>query len=92
MLKMPGVTARLISHLEGRFSILSCDKFASNVVESCLRESGKNQFVIIIDELLRDQNYMTVFLDQYGNYVFTLAVEVSKVSTFKFSISPLFCL
>lgn len=89
-LKIPGVTASLISQFEGRFSILSCDKYASNVVESCLTESGKDQFFIIVDELLRDQNYMAVFLDPYGNYVFTSAVEVSKVSTSKKTRSVLF--
>lgn len=86
-LKMPGVTARLISQFEGRFSYLSCNKYASNVVESCLKESLKDEFFIIIDELLRDPKYIEVFMDQYGNYVFTLAVEVSKVGT---HCNPLF--
>ncbi|KAK4748358.1 hypothetical protein SAY87_014944 [Trapa incisa] len=77
-LKIPGVSACIISKFSGRFSYLSCNKHASNVVECCLRESVGDEFLIVIDELLRDPNSIEVFMDEFGNYVFTSAVEVSK--------------
>ncbi|OWM80655.1 pumilio homolog 12-like [Punica granatum] len=81
-LKVPGFTTALIKQLEGNFVFLSCDKYASNVVECCFRESGIEHFIVILDELLRDPIPMAVFLDPFGNYVFTSAVEVSRSKGF----------
>ncbi|KAF8025031.1 hypothetical protein BT93_F2017 [Corymbia citriodora subsp. variegata] len=75
-LEIPQVADDLHRQFRRNYAILSCNKYGSNVVEKCLKEMGYNQFEHIIVELL--EQFLTVLLNEFGNYVIRRAVEVSK--------------
>lgn len=77
-LDIPQVADDLHRQFLGNYAILSCNKYGSNVVEKCLKEMGYDQFKQIVVELLEE--FLTVLLNEFGNYVIRRAVEVSKVS------------
>lgn len=76
-MNFPEATAEIMRQFRGRFVSLSCNKFASNVVEKFLVLSGENISTVIILELL--QNASMLFLDPYGNFVIQKALSVSQV-------------
>ena len=54
----------------------SNEKFSSNVVEKCLEvEEMKNK---VIDEILKDNNFENILLNEYGNYVVQKALNKSE--------------
>lgn len=57
---------------------LSCNKYASNVVEKLL-QSGEEVSIAIIMELLRSSNASMLLVDPFGNFVIQTALSVSKV-------------
>ncbi|XP_030466596.1 pumilio homolog 12-like [Syzygium oleosum] len=75
-LEIPQVADDLHRQFLGNYAVLSCNKYGSNVVEKCLKEMGYNQFKQIVVELLEE--FLTVLLNEFGNYVIRRAVEVSK--------------
>ncbi|CAK9187082.1 unnamed protein product [Ilex paraguariensis] len=77
-MKIPHVTADILSQLKGNYFSLSLSKYGSNVVEKGLKESGEDQAMKIIDEIVSHPNFLTVLQDQYGNYVAQSALAVSK--------------
>ncbi|CAL5332504.1 unnamed protein product [Camellia sinensis] len=77
-LKIPEVTTNLLRQLEGTYVSLSRNKYASNVVEKCLAESGEEQSSRIIMELLRNPNVCMLLVDPFGNFVIQSALSVSK--------------
>ncbi|KAA8537820.1 hypothetical protein F0562_027600 [Nyssa sinensis] len=77
-LKIPDVTKNLLRQLEGCYVTLSCNKYASNVVEKCLTESGEEHSTRIIMELLRSPNASRLLMDPFGNFVIQSAFSVSK--------------
>ncbi|XAR48398.1 hypothetical protein NMG60_11031217 [Bertholletia excelsa] len=77
-LKIPDVTQSLLRQLEGSFASLSCNKYASNVVEKCLTDSGEKQSSKIIMELLRSPKITMLLVDPFGNFVIQSALSVSK--------------
>ncbi|XP_057489857.1 putative pumilio homolog 8, chloroplastic isoform X2 [Actinidia eriantha] len=77
-LKIPGVTENLLRQFEGRYFSLSCNKYASNVVEKCLVEAGEEQASWIIIELLKSPDVHKLLVDPFGNYVIKKALKVSK--------------
>ncbi|GAA0186573.1 hypothetical protein Leryth_017149 [Lithospermum erythrorhizon] len=75
----PKITAALTRRLRGHFAILSCNKFASNVVEKFLVEGGEEHATTILKELLASPNdVVKLLVDPYGNFVIQSALEVSK--------------
>ncbi|PON91063.1 Coatomer beta subunit [Trema orientale] len=64
--------------LEGNYVSLSFNKFGSNVVEKCLKESDEIRANKIVGELLRDAKFAMLLVDPYGNYVIQSALLVSK--------------
>ena len=83
-LRIAEVTDCMLKMLQGHFIHLSCDKFASHVVEKLLNESGKWNSEQIISEVLQDQYVPMLLVDQYGNFVIKSALNGSKVNTSKF--------
>lgn len=78
-LNIPEFTALLVNQLQGNFAALACNKYASNVVEKCLTESGENISTLIILELIRSPNSSLLLVDPYANFVIQSALKVSKV-------------
>ncbi|GJX76069.1 pumilio homolog 12-like protein [Tanacetum coccineum] len=76
-LKVPEFTAQLVRRLKGNFASLSCNKFASNVVEKCLIDSGEEISIKIIMELLTSPNPPLLLVDPYANFVIQSALTVS---------------
>lgn len=79
-LKLPRVTETLLDRLQGNFVTLSCNKYASNVVEKIILESGEEHCTRIISELLRSSSASMLLVDPYGNFVIQTALQISKVS------------
>ncbi|KAL8261115.1 hypothetical protein R6Q59_025164 [Mikania micrantha] len=77
-LKIQELTALLVRQLQGHFASLSCNKYASNVVEKCLNESGEEVVARIIMELVRSPNSSLLLVDPYANFVIQSALKVSK--------------
>ncbi|XP_051124236.1 pumilio homolog 12-like [Andrographis paniculata] len=74
-LKMPGVITDLVRRFQGCFASLSCNKYASNVVEKFLQESGENHITEIILELLESPTASVLLTDPYGNFVIQSALS-----------------
>ncbi|GMJ06838.1 hypothetical protein HRI_004353000 [Hibiscus trionum] len=77
-LKIRGATEAVIAQLEGSFVALSFNKYGSNVVEKCLKESGDELSSRIIMEIINDPDFVKVIGHDYGNYVAQSALSVSK--------------
>lgn len=79
-LKIPEVTTLLLERLQGHFVALSSSKYASNVVEKFLVESGKAHSTTVIMELLTSPNASSLLVHSYGNYVIQKALSIAKVT------------
>ena len=78
-LGLPQYTTDILRQLEGNFVYLAMNKYGSNVVEKCLRESTEDQISEIISELVYSKDFLMLLQDQYGNYVAQSALEFAKV-------------
>ncbi|KAI3807140.1 hypothetical protein L1987_23064 [Smallanthus sonchifolius] len=74
----PELTALLVRQLKGNFASLSCNKYASNVVEKCLNETGEEISTSIIMELVTSPKSSLLLVDPYANFVIQSALRVSK--------------
>lgn len=79
---MPQVTADILEQLAGNYVSLSTNKYGSNVVEKCMKESSEDQAMQIIDEIIRSKSFLAVLQDAYGNYVAQSAYAIAKVRSF----------
>ncbi|XP_028772600.1 pumilio homolog 12-like [Neltuma alba] len=77
-LRIAAVTESMLIRLQGSFVSLSCNKYASNVVEKFLLEAGEKYSTPIILELLQDRYASMLLVDPFGNYVIRSALVVSK--------------
>ncbi|KAL0439026.1 UNVERIFIED_CONTAM: Pumilio12 [Sesamum latifolium] len=77
-MRIPEVTTDLLKQFKGCFAPLSCNKYASNVVEKFLLESGENNSETIITELLKSRSAPRLLLDPFGNFVIQSALSASK--------------
>lgn len=78
-LKIMHATADIMAQLSGNYVSLSMNKYGSNVVERCLRESEGDHTLSIIEEIIYSPNFLRVLQDPYGNYVAQSALAMSKV-------------
>jgi len=77
--------------MEGKYMRLSKQKFSSNVVEKCLKQSSAHWRSIIINELTEQPGVSELLRDRYGNYVLQTALSVAtgqQVQQIMHSISP----
>ncbi|KAG8368450.1 hypothetical protein BUALT_Bualt15G0046700 [Buddleja alternifolia] len=77
-LNIPRVTSDIMAQLSGNFVSLSMNKYGSNVVEKCLKESEGNQVYQIIEEMIRSPKFLRLLQDPYGNYVAQSALSMAK--------------
>ncbi|KAL7227366.1 hypothetical protein ACSBR1_022253 [Camellia fascicularis] len=70
--------ADIFADLAGDYVSLSFNKYSSNVVEKCFKETGEDQAAQIIKEIISSPNFLMLAQDPYGNYVAQSAVMVSK--------------
>lgn len=78
-LRLPQYTTDIIRQLQGNFVYLAMNKYGSNVVEKCLKESTDDQISEVINELVYSKDFLMLLQDQYGNYVAQSAIGVAKV-------------
>src|SRR4051812_45657172 len=64
--------------MEGKYMRLSKQKFSSNVVEKCLKQSSSHWRTIIIRELIAQPAVSELLRDRYGNYVLQTALSVAN--------------
>ncbi|XP_071933530.1 pumilio homolog 12-like [Coffea arabica] len=79
-LQIPYITSDILSQLAGNYVSLSMNKYGSNVVEKCMKESSEEQAMQIIKEIIGSQNFLTVLQDPFGNYVAQSAFAIAKGS------------
>ncbi|KAI3767490.1 hypothetical protein L2E82_17637 [Cichorium intybus] len=77
-MKIPELTRLIVRQLKGHFASLSRNKYASNVVEKLLTESGSDVWEKIVFELVKTPNPSSILLDPYGNFVIQSALKSSK--------------
>ncbi|XP_019459688.1 PREDICTED: putative pumilio homolog 7, chloroplastic isoform X2 [Lupinus angustifolius] len=76
-MKIPSVSAKLISRFKGNYVYLSMQKFSSHVVESCLKHVAEST-ARIVRELLSATHFEQLLQDPYANYVVQRALGVTK--------------
>ena len=74
----PGVRTNIKVKMEGKYMRLSKQKFSSNVVEKCLKQSSSHWRTIIIRELTAQPAVAELLRDRYGNYVLQTALGVAN--------------
>lgn len=69
----PLLRSQIIRRLTGKFIQMSQHKYASNVVEKCLKYGDASERVLIIEEIVVQPNnadsLLKMMKDQFGNYV-----------------------
>lgn len=76
----------LIEQFTGHFYEFSIHKFASNVIEKCIRQANKQQKMAIFTEIIGTEgNYdetriYKMIMDQFGNYVIQRIIEFGSES------------
>ena len=71
-------TQPLIRSLLPFFISLSCQKYASNVIEKCLEKSKENILNDFIDELGKNSSIIALLTNSFGNFVLQTAMKLSK--------------
>jgi hypothetical protein len=79
-LEMPWVIADVMDHLEGKYASLSMQKYSSNVIETCLKNSGEEGCVRIVRVLVNSSLFGQLLQDPFANYVVQCALKESKGS------------
>ncbi|KZV41186.1 pumilio12-like [Dorcoceras hygrometricum] len=79
-LRIPHVIEGVLARLSGNFVALSLNKHGSHVVEKCMKYSGGDQVMAIINEIIHSPKFLTVLQDPYGNFVAQSALKYSKGS------------
>ena len=77
--------------MEGKFMRLSKQKFSSNVVEKCLKQSSSHWKNIIIHELIAQPAVGELLRDRYGNFVIQCSLTVAspqQVHEISMAITP----
>ncbi|TEB15905.1 hypothetical protein C9890_0585 [Perkinsus sp. BL_2016] len=71
---------RIVQHLAlGNIPLLSCNKFASNVLEKAARLNTKSLEILIHNLAnLNDSQLLDIMKDRYGNYVIKAFLELHK--------------
>ncbi|XP_075483428.1 pumilio homolog 12-like isoform X2 [Primulina tabacum] len=77
-MRIPDVAADLYKRFLGYFASLSCNKYASNVVEKFLFHSGQMHAASITMELLTSPYATKLLVDPFGNFVIQSALKNSK--------------
>ena len=76
----PGVRTNIKVKMEGKYMRLSKQKFSSNVVEKCLKQSSAHWRTIIIRELTAQPAVAELLRDRYGNYVLQTGLNVANAA------------
>ncbi|KAF7144222.1 hypothetical protein RHSIM_Rhsim05G0089100 [Rhododendron simsii] len=76
--RVPQFTEKIMAQLAGSYVSLSMNKYGSNVVERCIRDSNEEQAARIIREIYDSPNFLMVLQDPFGNYVTQTALEIAK--------------
>lgn len=66
---MPWVIEDVINHIEGKYVSLSMQKYSSNVLETCFKNSKEEGCACIIQELVSDSLFGQLLEGSFSNYV-----------------------
>jgi hypothetical protein len=84
--RRPEHVSVLVRAFRGRFYEFSIHKFASNVIEKCIRGAGRAEQITIFTEIIgeegayEDERIATMVADQFGNYVMQRIIEYGTES------------
>ncbi|PWA99615.1 Armadillo-like helical [Artemisia annua] len=88
-MQIPEVTGEIVRKLSGNLVHLATNKFASNVVEKCLKDGPDDECLPIIRELINSPNFLSVVQNAFGNYVVQSALQAAKGSLKEAMISKI---
>ncbi|KAK9077203.1 hypothetical protein SSX86_005539 [Deinandra increscens subsp. villosa] len=77
---IPDVTAHILKNLAGNFVNLAMNKYASNVVEKCIKDAADDQSTQIIREIINSPNFLGLIQHPFGNYVAQSVLQTAKGS------------
>lgn len=78
-MQIPEVTIHIMKKLAGNFVNLAMNKYASNVVEKCLKDAPDDQSTPIIREVINSPNFLGLIQHPFGNYVAQSVLQTAKV-------------
>lgn len=78
-MQMPDVTANVLQKLAGNFVTLAQNKYASNVIEKCLKDAPEDLSTPIIREIINSTSFLGLIQNPFGNYVAQSALHTAKV-------------
>lgn len=84
--RRPDHLTALVNAFRGRFSEFSVHKFASNVIEKCIKGASSAEQVVIFDEIIgeegayQEDRIAAMVGDQFGNYVIQRIIEYGTES------------
>ncbi|KAM0028623.1 putative armadillo-like helical, pumilio domain-containing protein [Helianthus debilis subsp. tardiflorus] len=78
-MQIPEVTAHILKKLAGNFVNLAMNKYASNVVEKCVKDAPDDLSTPIIREIINSPNFLGLIQHPFGNYVAQSALHIAKV-------------
>ncbi|KAL8195246.1 hypothetical protein R6Q57_025649 [Mikania cordata] len=79
-MQIPYITASITKKLAGNFVNLTMNKYASNVVEKCLKDASDEQSMPIIREIINSPNFLGLIQHPFGNYVAQSVLQTAKGS------------
>ncbi|KAI3805025.1 hypothetical protein L1987_27021 [Smallanthus sonchifolius] len=79
-MQIPEVTGHIMKKLAGNFVNLAMNKYASNVVEKCLKDATDDQSTPIIREIISSPNFLGLIQHPFGNYVAQSVLQIAKGS------------
>ncbi|XP_076953893.1 putative pumilio homolog 8, chloroplastic [Bidens hawaiensis] len=77
-MQIPEITAHIMRKLAGNFVNLAMNKYASNVVEKCLKDAPDDQSTPIISEIINSPNFLGLIQHPFGNYVAQSVLQIAK--------------
>ncbi|KAJ9448374.1 Pumilio domain-containing protein C6G9.14 [Diplonema papillatum] len=76
------INVKVIRQFLGNIPALSMNKFASNVIEKCLKIAPEDVRQLIVDELAERSKLHLLLQDQYANYVIQTALHTCSQAQF----------
>ncbi|XP_031256960.1 pumilio homolog 12-like [Pistacia vera] len=77
-INIPQVTADVLSQFSGSYFTLSLSKYASNVVEKCMKFATEEQLTAIVSEIIHHPDILDLMLNNFGNFVIQSAWKRCK--------------
>ncbi|GAB2267640.1 hypothetical protein Dimus_002621 [Dionaea muscipula] len=76
---IPGVVAQILYQMKDQIVELSMDKHGSHVIESCIRNSEREDLDMIVNNLTTSRKFLELLQDPIGNYVIQTVIKETRI-------------